>query len=160
MQTPKTGVSSTWALCSAMLAPSAPEPAASRDAACGRERVSAGALFAAASHSHERAYCTQELCHCTAYLRCQVQTMLEHLITRKPAGVCTDSFNHLLIACTLTVLKHLKATNTAFPLSSTPFQGTELALSKFAIAALNKPNAEHEIKQELRIFLPPTQLLV
>lgn len=63
-----------------------------------------------------------------------VQTMLEHLTTRKPAGVCTDLFNHLLIACTLTVLKHLKATNTAFPLSSTPFEGTKLALSKFVTA--------------------------
>ena len=80
----------------------------------------------------------------------QVQTMLEHLITRKPAGVCRDSFNHLLIACTLTVLEHLKVTNTAFPLSSTPFQGTELALSKFSVAAQNKANAEREITQELR----------
>lgn len=85
----------------------------------------------------------------------QVQTILEHLITRKPAGVCADSFNHLLIACTSTVLKHLKVTNTAFLLSSTPFPGTELASSKFAIAALNKPNAEHEIRQELRHLSPP-----
>lgn len=68
----------------------------------------------------------------------RVQTMLEHLTTRKPAGVCTDLFNHLLIACTLTVLKHLKATNTAFPLSCTPFEGTRLALSQFVVAELTK----------------------
>lgn len=89
----------------------------------------------------------------------QVQTILEHLITRKPAGVCADSFNRLLIACTSTVLKHLKVTNTAFPLSSTfplsSFQGTELASSKFALAALNKPNTKHEIRQELRHLSPP-----
>lgn len=35
-------------------------------------------------------------------------TMLEHSTTRKTAGVCTDSFNHLSIACTLTVLKHIQ----------------------------------------------------
>lgn len=86
--------------------------------------------------------------------------MLEHLTIRKPAGVCTDLFNHLLIACTLTVLKHLKATNTAFPLSSTPFEGTELALSKFVIAAQNKPNAKHAIMQEFRHLSPPNSTLV
>lgn len=57
------------------------------------------------------------------------------------------------------MLKHLKVTNTAFPLSSTfplsSFQGTELALSKFALAALNKPNTKHEIRQELRHLSPP-----
>lgn len=81
--------------------------------------------------------------------------MPEHSLTRKPAGVCTDSFNQLLIACTLTVLKHLKVINTVFPLSSTPFQGTESVLSKFAVAVQNKPNAEHKVTQELRHLSPP-----
>lgn len=57
---------------------------------------------------------------------------------QKPAGVCTDSFNCLLIVCTFTVLKHLKVTNTALPLSSTPFQGIESASSTFAAAAQKK----------------------
>lgn len=81
-----------------------------------------------------------------------VQTMLEHLTTRKPAGVCTDLFNHLLIACTLTALKHLKATNTAFPLSSTPFEGQSWLC--WSSSLQNKPNAENAIMQEFRHLSP------
>lgn len=106
----------------------------------GSHSTEAGKVFCpgcstSSSHSHGRAYGTRELCATAqpTYAASSSHAAAPHC--QKPAGVCTDSFNHLLIACTFTVLTHLEVTNTALPLSSTPFQSIGSASAMFATAA-------------------------